>query len=330
MSDHDAISALQTPPEFTRPYRLEPALKERVWGGHALTSTRRDQPVGEAWLIHEDQELLPGLTLSRAARQYPEVLLGPGEHPQPFPLLIKLLDCHDWLSVQVHPDDQDARRLVHPDASGKTEAWHVLQAGPDARIIGGVDPALPADTLRDMILTRRISEVIRTRPVEPGVTFFVPAGTIHALGPGLLIYEVQQSSDVTYRVYDWDRPESAGRALHLAECAEVARPGEAQVIEAELYGAEALLVRCPHFTLTRLSVDGEALHRSTAQTGLECLTATEGTLDLQTREGTLTLHPFDTVLLPAALGDYTVSGSGRLLSVHRPGPTERRALSGQP
>lgn len=305
-------------PDFTRPYRLAPVFKERVWGGTALLPEDPARPIGEAWLIHEDQEIHPGLNLNKAAYLYPEALLGPGQGPQRFPLLIKLLDCQDWLSVQVHPDDHQAQRLLSPDANGKTEAWHVLQAEPEAKIISGVDPELPMDTLRDLILTRRISEAIRTRSVEQGATFFVPAGTIHALGPGLLIYEVQQSSDVTYRVHDWDRPESTGRALHLSESAEVARPGEVQVILDDPGNAEAILTQCAYFTLSRLTVGDAPQYRSTFLTGLECLTVIDGTLELSTRNTHLTLRPFETVLLPAALGAYTLAGSGCLLRAHLP------------
>jgi mannose-6-phosphate isomerase len=140
-----------------------------------------------------------------------------------FPLLVKLLDCADWLSVQVHPNDEQAADLVGTGQYGKTEAWHFLEVEPGTSILAGVKPGTTPAALAAAIRTGRILEVAQRLEVRPGETYLIPAGTLHALGPGLLLYEVQQASDTTYRVYDWDRrPGRAG--LHIEESVAVTSP----------------------------------------------------------------------------------------------------------
>jgi mannose-6-phosphate isomerase len=139
-------------------------------------------------------------------------------------LLVKLLDPAAWLSVQVHPNDEQARRMVGPREFGKTEAWYFLAAEVGAQIMVGVRPGVDGARLAAAIREGRILEVAHQVAVHDGDAILIPAGTLHALGPGLLLYEVQQASDTTYRIYDWDRPQSAGRQLHIEESAQVTLP----------------------------------------------------------------------------------------------------------
>ncbi len=217
-------------PELTqRLFRLEPQYRERVWGGQRLKA--QDPPVGEAWVAFGESVVSEGAhagqTVAELAERHGAALLGDDAASRfgtRFPLLVKLLDCADWLSVQVHPDDEQARRLVGPDASGKTEAWHLIEAEPGASILAGTKPGTTRAELEAAIRGGNILEVAQRREVHAGETYLLPAGTLHSLGPGLLLYEVQQASDTTYRVYDWGRPARAGRELHVEESVAVTDP----------------------------------------------------------------------------------------------------------
>ncbi len=218
-----------------RLFLLEPQYRERVWGGQRLRAS--DPPVGEAWVAFGESRVREGAhegqTLAALAEAYGAELLGAevaARFGSRWPLLVKLLDCADWLSVQVHPDDEQARRLVGPDATGKTEAWHFLAAEPGATIFAGVKSGTTQKELAAAIREGRILEVAHEFEVRAGETYLLPAGTLHALGPGLLLYEVQQATDTTYRVYDWGRPATAARQLHIEESVAVADARKAALL----------------------------------------------------------------------------------------------------
>src|ERR671927_1165823 len=210
-------------------FRLEPQYRERVWGGRRLKAA--DPPVGEAWVAFGESRVAggdyEGKTVAELSEEYGAEFLGGAaaeRYGTRFPLLVKLLDCADWLSVQVHPNDEQARRLVGPEEFGKSEAWHFIEAEPGATIYAGVRAGTSKEELEAAIRGGRVLEVAEQLEVKAGETVYIPAGTLHALGPGLLLYEVQQSSDTTYRVYDWDRPASAGRELHVEQSVAVTNP----------------------------------------------------------------------------------------------------------
>jgi mannose-6-phosphate isomerase len=161
---------------------------------------------------------LVGKTLKEAAEKFGEALLGKKTTSRTgtrFPLLIKLLDCAQWLSLQVHPDDRLAVELEGQGQFGKTEAWHILEAEPDAKLIAGLKPNTPPEEVAESIRSGTVIDHVQYVNVKQGDTVFMPAGMLHALGPGLLVYEVQQTSDWTYRVYDWGRPATEKRPLHI-------------------------------------------------------------------------------------------------------------------
>lgn len=265
---------------------------------------------------------LTGRTLADLASQYPREILGSAASGTRFPLLIKLLDCADWLSVQVHPDDAQADRLEGAGACGKTEAWHILAAEPDARLIAGTSAGITGQELRRAILEGRLMEHVVHHEVHAGDTFFIPAGTAHALGPGLLLYEVQQNSDTTFRIYDWDRPADAGRELHLQQSAEVCLPSSVQPFihgEPAHPGAQELL-RCDHFILERLFSDGSAaVDRDTGSQSFHALTVVRGEGVLQANGEAYPLGLYQSVLVPAALGTYSFTGNFEVLCSRLPG-----------
>ncbi|WP_278912602.1 type I phosphomannose isomerase catalytic subunit [Deinococcus wulumuqiensis] len=302
------------------PLHLQVKPVERVWGGQRLAET--SEPVGELWAIGEDNMIMAGpfqgRTVAQLAADFPADVLGRAAREDRFPLLIKLLDCADWLSLQVHPDDEQAARLEGPGMLGKTEAWHILDAAPGARLIAGIVPGTPAEDLRRDILAGQVINRAVYREVSAGDSLMIPAGTVHALGPGILLYEVQQSSDLTYRIYDWDRPASAGRALHLSQSAEVSRPVTAEPQPLSPAPGVQELLRCAYFVLERLASDHTPLERDTAAQSFHALTVIRGKATLHVHGASWTLKPYESVLLPAGLGCYTLNGDFEALSSRLP------------
>lgn len=299
--------------------RLTPAYRERVWGGQRLRATT--PPIGEAWIVDEHDRVADGpqagRTLGELATEHGVALLGrvPFERTGTrFPLLIKLLDAADWLSVQVHPNDEEAVRLEGAGQFGKTEAWHIIEAAPGAQLICGLRPGTTRAELARAMSNGTVAELARYLTVAAGDTVFIGAGTVHALGPGLLLYEVQQTSDITYRVFDWNRPQSAGRSLHLAQSEAVADPeiaGEVQP-RPSVNQPIASLVSCPYFTLDRLLGTlgtAGALDGDTEGLSFHALTVIVGTARIEGAGWSAELGRFETIVVPACCGAYRVVAS---------------------
>ncbi|MDB5045657.1 MAG: mannose-6-phosphate isomerase, type 1, partial [Deinococcus sp.] len=309
-------------PVLTSPLLLGTRLAERVWGGSRLGSLSQDggdasAPIGEAWAVFEGNPIqngpYAGQTLGELAARFPAQVLGTQAVGTRFPLLIKLLDCADWLSVQVHPNDQQAAELEGAGELGKTEAWHILEADTGAELIAGIREGTSAEALKEAILRGEVMEYAERWPVQQGDTVMMPAGTLHALGPGLLLYEVQQTSDTTYRVYDWDRPASAGRALHLQKSAAVTTTNRAQPEAAPPArpGRSQVLTRCPYFVLEGLT--GPDLVADTQGQSFHALTVTAGEMTLRVGDEELRLAELQSVVVPAATGGYSLSGNFQAL-----------------
>ncbi len=320
-------------------YKLLPQYHARVWGGQALKAVAEGQtPIGEAWVVFEGNRIdggpRNGQSVGDLLSELGDALLGQGtarRFGQRFPLLIKLLDCKEWLSVQVHPNDEQARELVGEREFGKTEAWNILSAEPNAKILAGV-PGRPRLRRWPSDPQRRGARRGRSAPCSAGDTVFIAAGTLHALGPGLLLYEVQQTSDTTYRVYDWDRPASAGRKLHLEASVQVARADlQAEVVPWPPLGAAeaATVAECPYFRLEVAEIEaGQRLDAHTQSLSLHALTVHSGELEVVTAQETLTLRRLETVLVSAHTGPYLLRALGsdvRLLRASLPGegPAQR-------
>lgn len=286
-----------------------------MWGGDRLAPPVGGTPIGEAWIADGRSVVtdgpLAGQTVEGLMRAHPQDLLGRDGQPDAgFPLLIKLLDCRDWLSVQVHPNDAQARAMVGPGERGKTEAWHFLHVEPGAELLAGVTPGTTPEALAGAIRHGGILDVSERARPEVGDTLFIPAGTLHALGPGLLLYEVQQASDTTYRVYDWDRPASAGRALHLEESVAVTRADlRGDWHAAAQTGDVGTLVSCPEFTL----VGARGGEQVDLRGSFGLVTVVEGALTLHAAGQTLEVGTFGTVLVPASASAVTLTGNGRAL-----------------
>jgi mannose-6-phosphate isomerase len=294
--------------------QLTPEYHTRVWGGQRLKPA--DPPIGEAWVVHEGNRVANGpyadQTLVEVTHALGAALMGAPVVARTglrFPLLIKLLDCNDWLSIQVHPNDDQAIQLEGAGQFGKTEAWHVLDAKPDATLIAGVKPGASATALADSIHAGTVLDFAQQQQVRAGDTVFMPAGTMHALGPGLLIYEVQQTSDITYRVWDWNRPASAGRKLHIEQSLAVTDPaasGQVTHLRPMLDADAQQLVKCPYFTLELLASKAETLTLDTQGKSFHALTVIQGQAAVEHGAESVTLNPYETVIVAADAGAYAV------------------------
>jgi mannose-6-phosphate isomerase len=253
------------------PLRFRPILRHYLWGGRRLGAILH-KPIGTAPVVAESWEVvdhgvdqsevaygpLAGMTLGQLRARRAVELLGrdAASHPDRFPLLFKYLDCQQRLSVQVHPDDARARGLDPPDL-GKTEAWHILAADPGSVLYVGLKPAVDRAALERAVLEGTTADCLQVVHPHPGDTFLIRAGVVHALGEGLLVAEIQQSSDTTYRLHDWHRlgPDGQPRQLHVAEALEAidysAGPivAERPVATARPYARQ--LTACEKFVLER-------------------------------------------------------------------------------
>ena len=298
--------------------QLAPEYRDYVWGGSRLKPGT--SPIAEAWVVYEEDHVAAGpyagQTLAELSSRLGRDLLG--EHVVKstgtrFPLLIKLLDCAQWLSLQVHPDDEQAHRLEGPMFFGKTEAWHVLEAEPGARLIAGLKPGTSGEALAQAIRNGTIIDWVQYYTVTAGDSIFMRPGTIHALGPGLLIYEVQQTSDLTYRVWDWNRPQTGRRVLHIDKSLAVANPSATGDVRPGAPGpadGSQTLVACPYFTLTLIRAQAQPCPLDTHGATFHALTVVEGQAEVEHGAEKMRLRRFETVLVPAAVGAYQLNPLG--------------------
>ena len=230
--------------------------------------------------------------------------------------------------MQVHPNDQQAERLVGTGQFGKTEAWHFLSVEEGTSILAGVKTGTTPSALAAAIRTGRILDVAQRLEIEAGETYLIPAGTLHALGPGLLLYEVQQASDTTYRVYDWDRPAAAGRQLHLEESVAVTNPQSAPVRtprSARQGTSAARAAQCPFFVLDALQIANFPFTGNEEGRSFSALTVTTGTVSVTCGDETVQLGRYETALVAGLAGPYVlraVGGAADVLRATVPPPEE--------
>ena len=307
------------------PVKLSPAFKDYLWGGERLRTDYHKNttlsPLAESWELsaHQDGESTvtggryDGYPLTAYLKELGEDALGKNAARfDYFPLLIKFIDAKGDLSVQVHPDDRYA--LKNEGEYGKTEMWYVLDCEPGAALYCGFSRDLTRDDLREAIAGGTLTDLLCRVPVKRGDVFFIPAGTVHAIGAGIVICEIQQNSNTTYRVYDYNRRDKDGnlRPLHVEKALEVASLASAPRHEDTADGDEVTLASCDYFTVERLRVSGERICPVTDASFLS-VTVTDGA-------GTLTMHgeslpvlKGDTLFIPAQNSTFTVSGTLELI-----------------
>jgi len=303
------------------PLLMLPGFDPRPWGTHDLSpiypNHKFEEKIGEAWLTGDDCKVangsLTGKTLSQLSEQYQRDLVGDtARDARRFPLLLKFLFPHEKLSVQVHPDDEQARRVGQP--WGKTECWYVAHAAPGAQIALGLKPGVTVSQLEQAIQEKRAEDLLNWLNVYAGDMIYVAGGTVHTLGPGSVIVETQQQSDTTYRLYDYGRP----RELHLKEglaavkekvaSGKVIRPAPAQFLGS--HNRRAPLVAAPYFVVDMFETK-EALELSTrddsGRSSVQILVAIEGcgVVEPPGMEP-VTLAKGDAVVIPASLERFGV------------------------
>ena len=327
------------------PLLFDPILKEKVWGGRSLADLGkplpRGTPIGESWELADLPDSIAGgrsriangpmagLTLREAIADHGPAIMGAAKLTDEggFPLLVKFLDARENLSVQVHPDEAYVHR--HPQALLKSEAWIVVSASPGAVIYKGVRPEVTAESFARHIAQGTVVDDLIAVPVAPGECHYLPSGTCHALGAGVLVAEIQTPSDTTFRVYDWGR---TGRTLHLEqalECIAFGTPppdAEPPDVPAELDGLRTtILTRTGFFTLERLETERALRHRiETSGMPEVWLVLSGGGLLVTPDAPTVPLSPGTTALLPAALHDAgaELAADTALIRITLPSPIE--------
>jgi mannose-6-phosphate isomerase len=312
------------------PLLFAPILQYRLWGGRRLpdllpAAPAGDGPIGEAWLLsdrpdHQSRvvvEPLAGRTLGELLEEYPDEMLGSlaGRFPR-FPVLLKFLDAHELLSVQVHPSDEQSDYLA-PGESGKTEAWVVLEAGPESRIYAGLRPGTTANDLRAALATGAIAGQLVGFTPKQGDGISLPAGTVHSLGGDLVVLEVQENSDVTFRLHDWDRVDPVtglARALQVDQalaCVDYAQGVLAPVrpwMEVDAPARRERLFDCQHFRLWR--IQGE-LPFTVGAAGLpRVLVCIAGAGEVEHGGASHPIGFGEVMLLPAVVGECTLRPRG--------------------
>jgi mannose-6-phosphate isomerase len=310
------------------PLRFHPLLRRYLWGGRRLETLGKklgpESDYAESWEIvdrGENQSVvaygaLAGATLGQLVRSHRQELLGRHAPERSFPLLFKFLDAHERLSLQVHPDDARAAQL-DPAEPGKTEAWVILAADPGSYLYAGLRSGIDLDTFRHE-LARHTCELC-LEYVEPrvGDCFFLPAGVVHALGSGLLVAEIQQASDTTYRLFDWGRvgPDGRPRTLHVdagLEAIDVGiGPVSAQTPQPLGSAGGERLVACDQFVLDRWSISRS--HVLGGDDRCHILAVLEGTLELAGDPAGVPLERGGVTLLPAAAGPVKLKPHGKVV-----------------
>lgn len=315
------------------PLLLNPSLHVKVWGGRRLETIMgktlpTDEPYGESWEMHDTATVmngpLAGRTLGDVLAQYGHELVGPDHDPsEGLPLLAKILDADDWLSVQLHPNDEQAREL-EGQPRGKTEAWYVLSGEPGAKIVIGVQPGTTPEQMAAAIEANTLEDLLVYAEVAPGDVLFVQAGTIHALGSGLLIYEIQQSSDTTYRLYDWGRLGLDGkpRAMHIDKGQRVANLNTLpEIIHTAQNPAQVVEIVQSPFFVTRLyqlnDAVGTHVDLDTGGTRFHILTCIDGMASVTGSDTRIEVAKGRTALIPASVGAYALDGPARVLCSHQ-------------
>lgn len=319
---------------MTGPMLLRPAEKDYLWGGTRLKTDygKRTElvPLAETWecSTHPDGPsvvaagVFAGQTLSKVLRKHPEFLGTRVRTKGELPILVKLIDAAQDLSLQVHPDDAYARH--HEGQNGKTEFWYVLDAKPGASLVCGFAHAVTKRQLQEGIRTGHLNKHLQRVPVHRGDVFYIPAGTIHALGAGILVAEVQESSNVTYRVYDYDRVDKQGhrRPLHFDKAAEVLdmRPGadirqRPRLVRYFPGCSRETLCRCEYFEVERIQVSTSCV-LSGMDASFRVLLCVEGGGSVETHAGAIRFEKGNCVFLPAQQGEVQIKGTATVLSVH--------------
>ncbi len=302
------------------PLKFKPVFKDKIWGGQKIkTVLKKDfSPLpncGEVWVLSgvEDNQteisngFLAGNELNELVEVYMGDLVGDKvfrKFGNEFPILVKFIDANDWLSIQVHPDDELA--MKRHGSLGKTEMWYIMAADEDSELICGFSEEIDQEKYQEHLDNKTLKSVMNFEKVKKGDVFYMPAGRVHALGPGILLAEIQQTSDVTYRIYDWDRIDEAGmmRELHIEEALD-AIDFEVQDDYRSHYKEKknetVNLVESPYFTTNLIDLDLPIRKDYSELDSFVIYICAEGSFELKAGDHTEMAQQGEAILLPAML-----------------------------
>ena len=308
------------------PLKFEPILKQTLWGGEKIIPFKHLNEtltnVGESWEVSavEGSESVvsygpdKGMTLPEMVRHYKEELVGEANYARfgdKFPLLIKFIDAKLDLSIQVHPDDALARK--RHNSFGKNEMWYVISADPGAKLISGFSQEITPKEYKERVHDGTFAEVLQSCPIQPGDVFYVPAGRVHGIGAGAFVAEIQQTSDITYRIYDYNRKDKNGktRELHTTQAVDAINFSDVQDDFRTAYdrvqNEPVEVVACPYFTTSVYDMTEEITCDYSELDSFVIFICTEGACRLRdNEEHEVTLQAGETVLLPATTQNVTI------------------------
>jgi mannose-6-phosphate isomerase len=313
------------------PLQFEPILKERIWGGEKL-KTVLNKPIvskitGESWelsTVEDDISIiangeLKGKSLTSLIDELPNEILGTEVYKRfgkQFPLLFKYLDAREDLSIQVHPNDELAKK--RHNSFGKTEMWYIMQADDDARIIVGFKEKSNGDEYLENLKNKTLLSILDDVKVKTGDVFFLETGTVHAIGAGLVVAEIQQTSDITYRLYDFGRVDANGdtRELHVDLALEAINYNkvETQKKYTEKVNESNIVVDCPYFTTNIIPLDGEMTINKTNET-FRVYMCVDGAFEIEFDNIKFQYKKGDTVLIPAVMNAFGFNGKASILEI---------------
>ncbi|MGM0437609.1 MAG: type I phosphomannose isomerase catalytic subunit, partial [Bacillota bacterium] len=321
------------------PLKFETIYKEKIWGGKKLKekfSKEIPSPkTGESWEITDNKSgvsivkngKLSGKTLNQLIKMYGKNLLG-NNVPirENFPLLIKFIDANRKLSVQVHPFDNFAKKLN--EKNGKTEMWYVLAAEKNAKLVYGLDSEINTEKLKKATQNGKLKPYLREVKVKAGDFFFIPGGTVHAIEEGILLAEIQQNSDTTYRLYDWDRTDEDGnsRPLHIKKAFDVINSvsqknknpkNEKDIFYENNNYKQKFLTVSPYFAVEHISLKNN-FNFKPAHKKFHIIINLRGDLSLKADNKNYKLQPGETILIPASLKSVKIEGDGEFLRTYIP------------
>jgi mannose-6-phosphate isomerase len=313
------------------PLLFEPIFKERIWGGtklkEILNKSFDGSQIGESWelsTVENDISVVvngafEGLNLNQLIEKYPTEVLGIKSiqyFGNNFPLLFKFIDAKEDLSIQVHPNDALAKE--RHNSFGKTEMWYVMQADDNARLVVGFKDKTNKKEYQEHLENKTLVAVLNEAPVKVGDAFFLETGTVHAIGAGVLIAEIQQTSDITYRLYDWDRVDvnGVGRELHtdLALDAINFEPTNTKLDYEVVKNKSVNLVECPFFKTNILQISDIYNWKKTKES-FTVLMCTEGSFTINMLHFKAEFKKGDTILIPAIIDSFDIIGEASLLEI---------------
>jgi mannose-6-phosphate isomerase len=319
------------------PMKFKPVLKEKIWGGQRIKTQYSvyDNDIascGEAWLISgitdSETEVMNGYFEGNTVREMAEIFMDDflGEkiyekHGDEFPLLFKIIDANDYLSVQVHPDDEIAK-TKHGLKSGKSEMWYIIDAVPGAQIVAGFNKPMTKELLLKHLESGTLQSILNFEPVQKGDFIYIPAGLVHAMCPGILVAEIQQSSDTTYRLYDWGRTDEKGqsRTLHISEAADAIRYDlKSSVIRhfQPPVNQSTPMLETTHFSAQFVNLHSTLIKNFQGQDSFIVYFTLSGNYDLICRNQTVNVKSGECILIPAMVEElvFRPNQSAQLIEI---------------